>query len=121
MPVRGPATSSGQWLGAQGRPVEHRQADDAVARGAAIAKCRYRRRDSDSTCRWVSLGPATGAAPGGCPGRVRPGGHHRGHPGRPRLRPEEPGEQSADRGGGVDALLQHDEVDAVLVEPECCW
>jgi len=34
-------------LGAQGRPVEHRQADDAVARGAAIAKCRYRRRDSD--------------------------------------------------------------------------
>ena len=34
-------------LGAQRRPVEHRQADDAVARGAAVAKCRYRRRDSD--------------------------------------------------------------------------
>jgi hypothetical protein len=40
-----PAAANG--LGAQSRPVEHRQADDAVARGAAIAKCRYRRRDSD--------------------------------------------------------------------------
>jgi hypothetical protein len=41
-----PAAANG--LGAQRRPVEHRQTDDAVARGAAIAKCRYRRRDSDS-------------------------------------------------------------------------
>ena len=41
-----PAAANG--LGAQSRSVEHRQADDAVARGAAIAKCRYRRRDSDS-------------------------------------------------------------------------
>jgi hypothetical protein len=41
----GPAAANG--LGAQSRPVEHRQADDAVARGAAIAKCRDRRRDSD--------------------------------------------------------------------------
>ncbi|MCW2910278.1 MAG: hypothetical protein JWL68_5067 [Actinomycetia bacterium] len=40
-----PAATNG--LGAQSRPVEHRHADDAVARGAAIAKCRYRRRDSD--------------------------------------------------------------------------
>jgi hypothetical protein len=40
-----PAAANG--LGAQSRPVEHRQPDDAVARGAAIAKCRYRRRDSD--------------------------------------------------------------------------
>ena len=40
-----PAAADG--LGAQSRPVEHRQADDAVARGAAIAECRYRRRDSD--------------------------------------------------------------------------
>jgi DDE superfamily endonuclease len=40
-----PAAANG--LGAQSRPVEHRQTDDAVARGAAIAKCRYRRRDSD--------------------------------------------------------------------------
>ena len=40
-----PAAANG--LGAQSRPVEHRQADDAVARGAAIAKGRYRRRDSD--------------------------------------------------------------------------
>lgn len=40
-----PATAN--CLGAQSRPVEHRQADDAVARGAAITKCRYRRRDSD--------------------------------------------------------------------------
>jgi hypothetical protein len=43
-----PAAAHG--LGAQSRPVEHRQADDAVARGAAIAKCRYRRRDSDPLC-----------------------------------------------------------------------
>ena len=40
-----PAAANG--LGAQSGPVEHRQADDAVTRGAAIAKCRYRRRDSD--------------------------------------------------------------------------
>jgi hypothetical protein len=40
-----PAATNG--LSAQSRPVEHRHADDAVARGAAIAKCRYRRRDSD--------------------------------------------------------------------------
>jgi hypothetical protein len=40
-----PAAANG--LGVQSRPVEHRQADDAVARGAAIAECRYRRRDSD--------------------------------------------------------------------------
>jgi hypothetical protein len=40
-----PAAANG--LGAQSRPVGHRQADDAVARGAAIAKCRNRRRDSD--------------------------------------------------------------------------
>jgi hypothetical protein len=40
-----PAAANG--LGVQLRPVEHRQADDAVARGAAIAKCRDRRRHSD--------------------------------------------------------------------------
>jgi hypothetical protein len=40
-----PAAANG--LGPQRRPVEHRQADDAVARGPAIAKCRYRRRDAD--------------------------------------------------------------------------
>jgi Protein of unknown function (DUF664) len=40
-----PAAANG--LGAQRRPVDHRQTDDAVAGGAAIAKCRYRRRDSD--------------------------------------------------------------------------
>jgi hypothetical protein len=40
-----PAAANG--LGAQRRPVEHRQTDDAVTRGAAIAKCRYRRRDAD--------------------------------------------------------------------------
>jgi hypothetical protein len=40
-----PAAANG--LGAQSRPVEHRQTDDAVARGAAIAKGRYRRRDPD--------------------------------------------------------------------------
>ena len=42
-----PRPAAADGLGAQGRPVEHRQADDAVARGAAIAKGRYRRRDSD--------------------------------------------------------------------------
>jgi hypothetical protein len=41
-----PAAANG--LGAQSRPVEHRQADDAVTRGAAIAEGRYRRRDSDA-------------------------------------------------------------------------
>jgi hypothetical protein len=40
-----PAAANG--LGPPRRPVEHRQADDAVAGGAAIAKGRYRRRDSD--------------------------------------------------------------------------
>src|SRR5213078_4496759 len=40
-----PAAANG--LGAQSRPVEHRQTDDAVARGTAIAKGRYRRRDAD--------------------------------------------------------------------------
>ena len=40
-----PAAANG--LGAQSRPVEDRQTDDAVARGAAIAKCRDRRRDAD--------------------------------------------------------------------------
>jgi len=40
-----PAAANG--LGAQSRPVEDRQTDDAVARGAAIAKGRDRRRDAD--------------------------------------------------------------------------
>lgn len=40
-----PAAANG--LGSHGRLLEHRHADDAVARGAAIAKCRNRRRDSD--------------------------------------------------------------------------
>jgi hypothetical protein len=40
-----PAAANG--LGVQSRPVEHRQADDAVARGAAIAKGRDRRCDSN--------------------------------------------------------------------------
>ena len=40
-----PAAANG--LGAQSRLLEQRQADDAVARGAAIAECRYRRPDSD--------------------------------------------------------------------------
>jgi 5-methyltetrahydropteroyltriglutamate--homocysteine methyltransferase len=40
-----PAAANG--LGAQGRLLKRRQADDAVAGGAAVAKCRYRRRDSD--------------------------------------------------------------------------
>ena len=40
-----PAAANG--LGAQGRPAEQRQADDAVAGGAAIAKRRYRGRDAD--------------------------------------------------------------------------
>ena len=44
LPAR-PAAANG--LGPQRRPVEHRHADDAVARGAAIAKGRDRRRDAD--------------------------------------------------------------------------
>jgi hypothetical protein len=51
-----PAAANG--LGAQSRPVDHRQADDAVARGAAITKCRYRRRDSDPLRRHPRHRPA---------------------------------------------------------------
>jgi uncharacterized protein with GYD domain len=42
-----PRPAAADGLGVQSRPVEHRQADDAVAGGAAIPKGRYRRRDSD--------------------------------------------------------------------------
>ncbi len=42
-----PRPAAADGLGVQSRPVEHRQTDDAVARGAAIAECRDRRRDSD--------------------------------------------------------------------------
>ena len=43
-----PRPAAADGLGVQSRPVEHRQADDAVARGAAVAKGRDRRRDSDA-------------------------------------------------------------------------
>jgi hypothetical protein len=42
-----PRPAAADGLGAQSRLLEQRQADDAVARGAAIAECRYRRPDSD--------------------------------------------------------------------------
>ena len=48
----GPATSSGRWPRRASQPAEQRQADDAVARGGAVAECRYRRRDPDPFCRY---------------------------------------------------------------------
>jgi len=54
-------------LGAQSRGVEYRQADDAVARGAAIAECRYRRRDSPLRCTRRPL-----SCPGSSPAASRP-------------------------------------------------